>query len=386
MILTPEESTLFYDIWRPLLQYANTKTRMYPNVNFKQDPAIDVQDAIEVADWIWEHTEIIDDYLKEHPSLKKDRREILKGWKRCIHDRWMVERHLKSGSVFLGKTPYAFLVQGIVSSFEEMIGFYGTPVMIEATLLPFRGKIITDGLVRYIPVIIGPGIKAGAKEEYMAAKKSGNLFSSLTDEVYRLIQERDQKKEEARPAGKVIPLRRDQTKAAKHEEDRKAYRGYDPDEYDRMTDDMDDMGDDDDDFFYDEEELPEENREVLALFEKDLREAGLSPDTVSRHLENTDLFLNEFVWGWEEAGMKEGVDLIENFFMDFFIGGWLWASPTSLRSTAASIKKFYKSMLDHKKISAEEYRKAADTIQSGKETWLEELRRLEEEEDDDLYW
>ena len=43
-------------------------------------------------------------------------------------------------------------------------------------------------------------------------------------------------------------------------------------------------------------------------------------------------------------------------------------------------------MLDHKKISAEEYRKAADTIQSGKETWLEELRRLEEEEDDDLYW
>ena len=144
MILSTEDSTLFYDLWKPLLQYANQRTKMFPQVNFKKDKAIYAEYGCEIADWIWEHTDIIDDYLKEHPGMKSESKDILISWKRCIHGRWIVERHLKSGSVFLGKSPYAFMVQGIVSSFEEMIGMYGTPVFIEATLIPFRDQIITD--------------------------------------------------------------------------------------------------------------------------------------------------------------------------------------------------------------------------------------------------
>ena len=86
MILSVEDSTLFYDLWKPLLQYANKRTKMFPEINFRKDKAIDVQCGCDMAEWIWSHIEIIDDYLKEHPGMKEDHKNILSSWKRCIHD------------------------------------------------------------------------------------------------------------------------------------------------------------------------------------------------------------------------------------------------------------------------------------------------------------
>ena len=359
MILSAEDSTLFYELWKPLLQYANNRAKMFPDVNFKKDQGIYIQVGCDMAEWLWEHIEIIDDYLKEHPRMKEEHKAILSSWKRCIRSNWIVERHLKSGSVFLGKSPYAFLVQGIVSSFEEMIGMYGTPVMIEATLIPFRDKIITDGLVKAIPVQIGPNMKAAMKDEYMAAKKNGYLFSSLTEEVHQLIRENSKMKKEKNQQNKIIqfPL-----KTAQKEE---------PEEDDY---------DDEEDYYLDD--LPEENHEYVELFRNDLVASNLSSQTIDQHLENTDLFLNEYLWGWEEAHMAEGVSRIDSFFMDFFIDEWPWASPTSVRQTAASIRKFYRSMLNHSRISEKEYQQAVKTIQSRKEEWVEELRLRDKEADD----
>ena len=86
MILSAEDSTLFYDLWKPLLQYANKRTKMFPEINFRKDKAIDVRCGCDMAEWIWSHIEIIDDYLKEHPGMKEDHKNILSSWKRCMGD------------------------------------------------------------------------------------------------------------------------------------------------------------------------------------------------------------------------------------------------------------------------------------------------------------
>ena len=361
MVLSTKDSTLFYDLWKPLLQYANQRTKMFPDINFKKDKAIYAEYGCEMADWIWGHTDIIDDYLKEHPGMKPESKDILISWKRCIHGRWIVERHLKSGSVFLGKSPYAFMVQGIVSSFEEMIGMYGTPVFIEATLIPFRDQIITDGLVKAMPIHIGPNMKSSFKDEYLTAKKEGNVITSLTEDIYRRICENDKRREEDKQRENVVqfPLNREGS-----DED-----GYEDDDYDE-----------DDDFYPDD--LPEENHGYMMMFQKDLAASNLTSQTINHHLENTDLFLNEYLWGWEEEHMEDGVARIDSFFMDYFIDQWPWASQTSIRQTAASIKKFYRSMLNHGKVTEKEYQLVEKTIQCRKERWLEELHRRDEEEDD----
>ena len=72
-----------------------------------------------------------------------------------------------------------YQVSGIISSWEEM--FYGAPMplVIEATFMPFRDVIISDGLVMPYDVLVGDGMKQIFKEIYMTAKRNGQIHQSL---------------------------------------------------------------------------------------------------------------------------------------------------------------------------------------------------------------
>ena len=72
-----------------------------------------------------------------------------------------------------------YQVSGIISSWEEM--FYGAPMplVIEATFMPFRDVIISDGVVLPYPILIGGGMKRVFKDIYMEAKKNGQIHRSL---------------------------------------------------------------------------------------------------------------------------------------------------------------------------------------------------------------
>ncbi len=364
MTLSKEDGALFYELWRPLLQFANKKQKFHPRINFEKDRQIDAEKANEVSSWIWRNTDIIDEYLAKKPDLPSEHREIVSSWKRCISGMWFIERHLKSGSVFLGKSPYAFLVKGITTPYEEMLGMYGTPICIQGTLLPFRNCIITDGLIAYLPISIGPNMRKSMKEEYLEAKKNHHVITSLTDDIYQLVMRKGvPKKKEEYP--NIVPF----PSASDPKEDPIP---ESPEE------------DDDDDLFSDE--MPEENRRYLRYFEEDLQRSNLSTRTIDRHMMNADLYLNDFLCYHEEEKMEDGPGSINFFMMTFFIEKCMWASASSIRQTAASIKKFYKSMLVRNLISQSDYDELTDTIKSHMNEWLEELRRFDEDcEDDDWF-
>ena len=72
-----------------------------------------------------------------------------------------------------------YQVSGIISSWEEM--FYGAPMplVIEATFMPFRDVIISDGVVLPYHILIGGGMNRVFKDIYMEAKKNGQIHRSL---------------------------------------------------------------------------------------------------------------------------------------------------------------------------------------------------------------
>ena len=91
-----------------------------------------------------------------------------------------MERHLKKGTIFISvENEEVYQVSGITSSWEEM--FYGAPMplMLEATFMPFRDVIISDGLVMPYNILIGSGMKRMVKDVYMAAKKNGRIHRTL---------------------------------------------------------------------------------------------------------------------------------------------------------------------------------------------------------------
>ena len=87
--------------------------------------------------------------------------------------------------------------------------------------------------------------------------------------------------------------------------------------------------------------IREINAVLLELFEKDLTAQGLSERTTRRHMFNADIYINDFLLG-------------------------------TIRTAAASIKKFYQCMLEHGKIEKEDYDHLCWEINDEMELWQEE--------------
>ena len=121
MKLKPEDAELFYELFFPLLDYVNENFHVTTEKVRFTGESIDPQDAYEVANFLWKRAQIIDDYLNEK-KLPDERREIIHGWKRCISGTFILERHLKKGSVFISSsTEDVYLVNGIIDSWNEML-------------------------------------------------------------------------------------------------------------------------------------------------------------------------------------------------------------------------------------------------------------------------
>jgi hypothetical protein len=112
--------------------------------------------------------------------MPQEYKEIVFGWKRRIRGRFVLERHLKKGSIFISmEDEKVYQVSGIISSWEEMFPYWPMPLMLEATFMPFKDVIISDGLVMPYNIVIGGNMARTFKDVYMAAKKSGMLQKTL---------------------------------------------------------------------------------------------------------------------------------------------------------------------------------------------------------------
>ncbi len=179
MVLTPMDAALFYRLWLPMLDYVNNEYKVNPGIGRLSDAeSIDPAEVMVIAEYVWSHPTVIDEYLA-CAGLPEEHHEIVAGWKRCRRGTYILERNLKKGSVFISaEDAEVYMVLGLFSAWEEMFGYRPLPVMMEAVLLPFRDKIITDGLVIPYNIVFGRGAAADFKDTYMDAKKSGKILFS----------------------------------------------------------------------------------------------------------------------------------------------------------------------------------------------------------------
>lgn len=115
--------------------------------------------------------------------------------------------------------------------------------------------------------------------------------------------------------------------------------------------------------------IKETNYLLLDLFKEDLIQSGLKEKTISRHLSNVDFYINEYLLHYDAYPMEEGLNMIDDYLGNFFIRKCFWSTPGNIKSTAASIKKFYKSMVDHGKIDKEDYNDLCFLIKDSMDIW-----------------
>lgn len=179
--LSKEDGKLYYKLWLPLLDYVNKKYKINCKIKDMAKAKTLAPNMVKaVANKLYEDAAVIDEYLSKYREIPTDHKAIIAGWKKRVSGTFVIERHLKRGSMLIsGEGGKVYQVVGIISSLEEMFRYEPMPLMIDATLLPFRDVIITDGLIMPYNIMIGSNMKRMFKEEYMSAKKSGKIIKSL---------------------------------------------------------------------------------------------------------------------------------------------------------------------------------------------------------------
>lgn len=121
-----------------------------------------------------------------------------------------------------------------------------------------------------------------------------------------------------------------------------------------------------------------ENFEVLEAFESWLDRKNLSESTVKKHRNNIDFYINEFLLYEEPTRPAEGVDDIRLFLGYWFIRKAMWANETSIRSNAASLKKFYDFMAERGHVTSDAVKGLKETIKEELPDWIDTVRRYDD--------
>lgn len=125
------------------------------------------------------------------------------------------------------------------------------------------------------------------------------------------------------------------------------------------------------------------NEKYLKMFKDDLKKQGLTEKTIVNHLDNVYFYLNEYLAYYEFKSMEDGCRAISMYLGDFFIRKCMWSSVANIKSTAASIKKFYTYMLNEGFINDEDYAYLINTIKDEKALWIQAYNQYYQEFDDD---
>lgn len=185
MLLTDDESKLFFKLHRTLMFFVNERLKVIPNkLSTPEEFAVLPPELrLKVGNALLGNIGLIEEFVDQNPSqLADDELDIVRSWRHLVAGDFYIFRKLKKYTVFLAwrQDPVAYGVTALTEPFEDLVGPY-LPVMTRTVLLPFKDKIVYDGLLVRPGMMItfGPGARRNMNESYKQAKRRHGIVTSL---------------------------------------------------------------------------------------------------------------------------------------------------------------------------------------------------------------
>jgi hypothetical protein len=183
MVLNPPDIELFFRLHRTLMFFVNQRLKVLPDdlTSPEAFAALAPEVRLEIRNALLDHADLVRSFVEENPAhLPDDELAIVRGWQHLVAGKFVIFRELKPFTVFLstGEPPVAYGVLALSQPFEELVGPY-LPVLTQTVLLPFKGKIVYDGLLNTYRISFGPGIRRSMNESYKEAKARQGIVTAL---------------------------------------------------------------------------------------------------------------------------------------------------------------------------------------------------------------
>ena len=119
------------------------------------------------------------------------------------------------------------------------------------------------------------------------------------------------------------------------------------------------------------------NKKFMKEFEEWLKEKSLSDKTIKKHLNNVDLFINDYLNYYDVETAEEGITSVYSFLNGWFIEKCMWATPYTTKEEAASIKKFYAYMSEKGYVEKEDYKFLCEELKDSMDEILDTLEAFD---------
>lgn len=181
MKLCKTDADTFYRLMWALQHFVNTKLSIVPEANSVSEYAkYKMEDKLKVRKALLADKKLIEEFVRANPQgFSSNDLAIVSGWWHFVSGRFYIERFLKKYAIFiLGDEVYG--VSGISESFSDIIHPSRLPLCVNAVLLPFKGRIIYDGIFEPYNVMFGRNIMSELKDNYMTAKNEKRIIETIT--------------------------------------------------------------------------------------------------------------------------------------------------------------------------------------------------------------
>ena len=183
MLLELQDVELFFRLHRTLMFFVNQRLKVIPNkvASPEEFAALSPEVRLKVRDALNAYLDLIVSFAAENLAhLSDDELDIVRSWRHLVTGRFYAFRELARYTVFLSTTnpPIAYGVLALSQPFEDLIGPH-LPVLTQTVLLPFKDKIVYDGLMSSFNISFGPGTRRNLNQDFKAAKARHGIVTSL---------------------------------------------------------------------------------------------------------------------------------------------------------------------------------------------------------------
>lgn len=145
MHLTDRQLDRFFDLLDELIVFANERLRLVDSLRLPIADRRSEMKAAYVCDALWSHSEVIEEYVRLNPHRRPAADlAAVSAWRDALKGQFTLVR-FERGRAILMNDAGLFAVVGMDEDPEKALS--QCPDMVAATLLPFEGLIVTDGLM-----------------------------------------------------------------------------------------------------------------------------------------------------------------------------------------------------------------------------------------------
>ena len=179
--VSQEDAKLFIKLYQSLIYYVIVKYDLLDMENPEEIKRVSLEETKDLRDELYNHPEVIQEFIEENPfNFSPNELDIIREWNHFVKGRFIIFRSLKKYTIFLDlkeESPKVYGVLALYHSFEEVVG--PLPVMADAILLPFKGKIVYDGIVNRSSLTFGSSARRNFNDAYQKAKFRFGIIESL---------------------------------------------------------------------------------------------------------------------------------------------------------------------------------------------------------------